>query len=124
MTRQLSVVVHGLVGWAICGATVVVGRQLISMQATLWIHAAVAPVAFALLTEHHFRRFPASSAVRTALAMLAIVVGLDALLVAPVFERSYAMFTSVLGTWVPFALIFAASYCAGSVRRRAAAVQT
>ena len=48
-----------------------------------------------------------------ALTMLAVVVGLDALLVAPFLEHSYAMFGSVLGTWVPFASIFAASYLVG-----------
>ncbi len=118
MTRAPSVVVHALVGWAICGATIGVGRQLVSMTATLWIHAVVAPIAFALLTSDHFRRFPASSVPMTALANLATVVGLDAFLVAPVFEKSYAMFGSLLGTWVPFASIFAASYGVGSVHHR------
>ncbi len=117
MSGQVSVVIHALVGWAICGATVAVGRQVVSMQATLWIHAVVAPAAFALLTRHHFKRFPSSSAAKTALAMVAIVVGLDAGLVAPAIERSYAMFGSVLGTWVPFASILIASYGVGRVSR-------
>jgi hypothetical protein len=38
---------------------------------------------------------------------------LDALVVAPLFERSYAMFRSVIGTWLPFVVIFAASWAAG-----------
>ncbi len=83
------------------------------MQTTLWVHAFVAPIAFGLLTAHHFRRFPAASPVTTALAMVGLVVALDALLVAPVLERSWAMFRSILGTWVPFASIGAASYLAG-----------
>jgi hypothetical protein len=33
--------------------------------------------------------------------------------VAPIFERSYAMFRSLNGTWVPFASIFLASLAAG-----------
>ena len=113
MSKNRSVLVHGVVGWAVCGATVAVGRQLVSMEVTLLIHAAVAPLAFGLLTWHHFKRFPGSSARGTALAMVGIVIALDALLVAPVIERSYAMFRSVIGTWVPFALIAAASYLAG-----------
>ncbi len=117
VNNRFSVVVHALVGWVVCGATIGVGRQLVSMQATLIIHAVVAPVVFALLTWHYFTRFPESSPARTALAMLAIVVGLDALLVAPVFERSYAMFASILGTWVPFASIFTVSYLVGRTRR-------
>ena len=124
MNRHASLVVHGLIGWAICGATIAIGRQVVSMQATLWIHAAVAPVAFALLTAHHFSRFPSSSPARTALVMLAVVVGLDAGLVAPVVERSYAMFRSVLGTWVPFASIVLASYWTGRGSRQASQVET
>jgi hypothetical protein len=46
-------------------------------------------------------------------AFLVVVVALDLFLVAPVFERSYAMFASVLGTWLPFPLIFAAAYMVG-----------
>jgi hypothetical protein len=35
--------------------------------------------------------------------------------VAPLFEHSYAMFRSALGTWIPFAAIFLASWAAGVV---------
>ena len=110
MTKHASLVGHAVVGWAICGATIGIGRQLISMQATLWVHAAVAPLAFGLLTSHFIRTHPSSSPLATAIVMLGVVVGFDALVVAPFFERSYAMFSSVLGTWIPFLLIFAASY--------------
>jgi hypothetical protein len=33
--------------------------------------------------------------------------------VAPVFERSYAMFRSVRGTWLPFGLIFLVTWIVG-----------
>lgn len=110
MNRWTSVLLHGLVGWAICGATVGTGRQLLPMDVTLIIHAVVAPVAFGLLTWRHMRRFPDSSPWGVALGMTGLVVGLDAAVVAPLFEKSYEMFRSILGTWIPFALIFAASY--------------
>ena len=32
LTKQISVVIHGVVGWAICGATIGVGREVISME--------------------------------------------------------------------------------------------
>ncbi len=80
------------------------------MGLTLTIHAIVAPAAFGILTWRHTKAHPNTSAGSLALAMLGIVVGLDALLVAPFLERSYAMFRSVLGTWLPFALIFASTY--------------
>lgn len=112
MNRQTSLVIHGLIGWAICGATIGIGRQLLPMNVTLIVHALVAPVAFGLLTWNHTRRFPESSARIIALSMVGMVIGLDAGLVAPVFERSYKMFRSVLGTWIPFTLILGASYLA------------
>ena len=120
MPRRRSVIGHALAGWLVCGATVGVGRQILSLHATLIVHATVAPLAFGLLAWHHFTRYPDSLPVVTGLAMLSIVVGLDALLVAPVFERSYAMFGSVLGTWFPFLLIFVATYLVGRTARRRA----
>ncbi len=42
-----------------------------------------------------------------------LVITLDAVVVAPIFERSYAMFRSLVGTWLPFALILVASLAAG-----------
>ena len=44
--------------------------------------------------------------------MAGIIIALDALVVAPLFERSFAMFRSVIGTWLPFATIFLASWAA------------
>jgi len=110
MNRQTSLVVHGLVGWAICGAAMGIGRQLFPMNVALSLHALVAPMAFGLLTWDHARRFPGSSARGIAFSMVGVVIVLDAGLVAPVFERSYEMFRSILGTWIPFALIWGASY--------------
>jgi hypothetical protein len=46
-------------------------------------------------------------------AITGFVIALDALVVAPLIERSYAMFRSFIGTWLPFAAIFLASWAAG-----------
>ncbi len=42
-----------------------------------------------------------------------VVILLDFFVVATFIERSYAMFATPPGTWIPFALIFAATYLAG-----------
>jgi hypothetical protein len=47
------------------------------------------------------------------MVLTGIVVILDAVVVAPIIERSYAMFRSFIGTWMPFAAIFLASWTAG-----------
>jgi hypothetical protein len=116
--RRAVLILHALVGWAVCGVTIGVGRQTVALDTALLIHAAVAPLVFGVLSWLFFRWFPASSALGVALTMLGVVMGLDALLVAPLLERSYAMFESILGTWLPFASIFVASYLAGRVRQR------
>jgi hypothetical protein len=101
VTKNAALVGHAVVGWAVCGGTIAVGRQILSMATTLLVHAIVAPLVFALLSMHFFRRYPAASPLRTSLGFVGIVVALDAFVVAPLIERSYAMFTSPLGTWIP-----------------------
>lgn len=49
----------------------------------------------------------------TAAAFTGFVVAVDFLLVALVILRSLDMFASPLGTWIPFALIFAATWLTG-----------
>jgi hypothetical protein len=115
MKRRVILTVHGILGWALCGATIGMGRQFMSLDATLLVHAVVAPAAFGLLSWHYFTRFPGASPAATSLAFLGIVIGLDGLVVAPFIEHSYAMFRSVLGTWVPFASILIASYVTGRI---------
>ena len=58
---------------------------------------------------------PEFDPVLRAAAITIVVMLLDALVVAPLFERSYAMFRSVIGTWLPFFAIFAAAWFAGVV---------
>jgi hypothetical protein len=107
------IVAHAIVGWAFCGAIMAIGPQIFSMQTTLVIHAIGGPLGFALLSFFYFKKFGFTTPMQTAIVFLAIVIGLDFFLVAMVFEKSFAMFASVLGTWIPFALIFAATYFTG-----------
>jgi hypothetical protein len=109
------IVAHAIVGWALCGAIIAIGRQIFSMRTTLVIHAIGAPLGFALLSFFYFKKFGFTTPMQTALVFLAIVIGLDIFLVAMVFVKSFAMFASVLGTWIPFALIFAATYVTGRI---------
>jgi hypothetical protein len=90
-----------------------VGRQFLSIHTTLVLHVIGAPVGFALISFFYHRRYGFTSRMQTATAFLGVVVFLDFFLVAPVFEKNYAMISSVLGTWIPFALIFAATYLTG-----------
>jgi hypothetical protein len=113
LSGVVAMLLHALAGWAYCGMLIGVGRRLLSLDATLVVHAIGAPIGFALLSLLYFKRFAWTTPLQTAVAFLTVVVAMDVLLVAPVFEGSYAMFASPLGTWIPFALIFAATYLTG-----------
>ena len=121
MNPKASLVCHAVAGWALCGATVAVGRQLVSLRTTLRVHAVVAPVVFGLLTRRYARNVPGAAPAATAVALTGIVVALDAVVVAPLVERSFAMFRSAIGTWVPFGSILAASYLVGRTTSRRSA---
>ena len=44
------VVAHALVGWAWCGALIAIGQRLLSLHATLIVHAIGAPLGFVLVS--------------------------------------------------------------------------
>ncbi len=99
----------GLATWAACGLTMMVGRAALGLEAALVIHLAAAPVisvAATVLCWRH-RRHPGPLA--TAALMAGVPAALDALVVAPFLEASFAMFASPVGTWIPLSLIFLAS---------------
>src|SRR5271157_1109634 len=94
------------------------GRPALGLETTLRIHAIAAPVFAALVSLVYFARFPAVTPLVAAAFVTAFIVILDAALVAPVFEKSYAMFSSILGTWLPFLSIFVATYLTGTLMLR------
>jgi hypothetical protein len=100
--------------WLACGLTMAFGRSAFGLETALRIHAIAAPVFAALVSLVYFRRFHAVTPLVAAAFVTAFIVVLDAGLVAPVFEKSYAMFSSILGTWLPFLSIFVATYLTGS----------
>ena len=104
---------HATVAWASCAALIVIGQQLTSMDRTLIIHAAGSPLAFALIARFYFRRFAFTTALKTAVLFLLVVVSLDVIVVALLIEGSFAMFKSPLGTWLPLSLSFLAVYATG-----------
>jgi len=106
MRRTLLLLVFALVGWALCGATIGVGRQLLPMEQVLVVHAIAAPLIFGVLAYFHARHFASLRPLPTGVVCLGVVVLMDAGLVAPFLENSFAMFRSPIGTWIPFALIF------------------
>lgn len=101
--------------WATCALSIVAARAAFGLQIALWVHLIVAPLASAAGTLLYRNRPARLAAVPTAVLFVLVAVATDALLVAPFFERSFAMFHSVVGTWIPFASIFAGSLAASAL---------
>lgn len=113
---QLGIfLIHGVVGWGLCGA--VMGFLLArttEQRAVAW-HAVAAPIIFAVITFVYFTYFGYTGPLVTALVFVGVVITLDVLIVALLIQRDFAMFGSILGTWLPFGLIFLATLSVGSL---------
>lgn len=117
MRARVILIAHALVGWALCFATIGIGMRLASVETALIVHAIGAPIYFAGVSRVYFTRFAFTTPIQTAALFTAIVMGLDFFLVALVILRSLDMFASPLGTWIPFALIFGATWLTGAATR-------
>lgn len=84
-----------------------------TLSRALVIHAIAAPLIFGVVTMVHFRASRDGSPVSTAFIFTAVVILMDVCVVALMIERSFRMFASLLGTWIPFALIFLSSWTTG-----------
>jgi len=111
--KIVTILVFAFIGWALCGAIMGIGRKVTSLENTLIIHAIASPIIFAVLSFVYFVRFHYTTPLETALAFLAFVVFMDLFLIAPFVEKSFVMFTSLLGTWIPFALILLSTFLTG-----------
>ena len=116
--KIIIVIIHAFVVWALCGATIAVGRSITTMGTILIIHAIVAPIFAFIVSLFYYKKFNYTTPIWTAIIFLLVVIAMDAGLVAPVFEKSYDMFRSILGTWIPFTLIFLSTYLTGLIIRR------
>ena len=109
------ILLHAFIGWALCAATMGIGIGITSQQTTLWIHAVAAPLYFFAVSRIYFKRFHYSRPFPTALIFTAFVIVVDFFVVALLILKSLAMFASLLGTWIPFALIFGSTYSTGAI---------
>lgn len=112
------ILAHALVGWALCFATIGVSMAVTTVNNALIIHAIGAPIFFSVVSFIYFRKFGYTTPLQTAFIFISLVIGLDFVLVGLVINRSLEMFTSLLGTWIPFALIFFSTYVTGLIIRR------
>ncbi|MBA4312716.1 MAG: hypothetical protein C0417_08810 [Chlorobiaceae bacterium] len=115
-TKQLvPILIHASVGWVFCAATIGIGMATTSIKNTLIIHVIGAPVFFIAVSIAYFTKYRYGTPLFIAILFIAFVVTVDFFLVALVINRSLEMFTNLLGTWIPFVLIFASTYFTGII---------
>jgi len=117
--KVTTILVHAFVGWALCAATMGIGMATMSIENALIVHAIGAPIFFTILSLVYFNKFNYTTPLQTALIFVSFVIVVDFFVVALLVNRSLEMFASLLGTWIPFALIFTSTYVTGmlTVRR-------
>jgi hypothetical protein len=113
INKILIILTHAFVGWALCFATMGIGMAITSLQDALIAHAIGAPIIFTVVSLVYFRKFNFTAPLQTALIFIAFVIGMDLFIVAMLINKSIEMFTSLLGTWIPFGLIFASTFLTG-----------
>ena len=115
-TKQLIITfLLGLLGWALCGAVMFIGMALTDIKTALIVHLIGAPIIFSAISWFYFKYFNFTTPALTALIFIGMVIFLDFFLVALIINKSLEMFQSPLGTWIPFAFIFLATYLTGIV---------
>ena len=87
--------------------------QTMKLQNALIVHAIAAPVVFGLISLISFKRPDYTTPIHTALIFTSFVILMDFFVVALLIEKCFEMFTSPIGTWIPFASIFLSTYTVG-----------
>ncbi len=111
--KLLVVLIYAFMGWTVCGVVMFIGTAVTSEFIALIISALAAPIIFAVVSSYYFKKYDLTTPLETAALFVVFVVLLDFVVVALLINKSLAMFGNVLGTWIPFALIFISTYYTG-----------
>jgi hypothetical protein len=111
--KFLVVLIYAFMGWTLCGVVMFIGTAVTTEFIALIIHAVAAPIIFAVVSSFYFKKYDLTTPLETAALFVAFVVLLDFVVVALLINKSLAMFGNVLGTWIPFVLIFISTYYTG-----------
>lgn len=113
MKKGVIILIHAFIGWAICGAIMGVGMTVTTLSTTLILHAIFGPIGFMILSIIYFTKFNYTKPLPTAIIFIAFVIFMDVFIVAWLIQKNFAMFKDILGTWLPFTLIFIVTYVTG-----------
>lgn len=107
--------IHAFIGWASCAAAMGISMATTTVENALIIHASAAPVIYTLVSLSYFNTFNFTKPLQTGLIFVGFVILMDFFVIAMLVLKSFEMFYSPLGTWIPFAFIFLTTFIAGSL---------
>ncbi|HSF80855.1 MAG TPA: hypothetical protein VLA49_06455 [Anaerolineales bacterium] len=104
-----------LIAQMLCWAIMIVGQMVTSLENTLIAHAIGAPIIAVVVSLIYYKKFNYTTPLQTAIVFASVVIAMDVFVVALLIEKSFEMFTSPIGTWIPISSIFLATYVTGLV---------
>lgn len=105
---------HAFLTWSLSGLILGLGQLFIPLKLLVVFNLILIPTIAGLLARRFHQNFPGIQPVNAAYWFTGIIIFLNVALTAPVFEKSFSMFTSIIASWLPFALIFGAVLWAGN----------
>ena len=111
--KYALVLVFALIAHMLCWAIMVVGQMVTTIENTLIAHAIGAPIIAIIVSSIYYVKFNYTTPLQTALVFASVVIAMDFFIVALLIEKSFEMFTSPIGTWIPISSIFLATYLTG-----------
>jgi len=115
--KIIIICLHAFIGWILCAATMGIGMSLWPLNTALLVHMFAAPAFFSAISLVYFTKFNYTAPLQTAAIFTGFVMVVDFFIVALLINQSLDMFTSLIGTWVPFSLIFLSTYLTGIILR-------
>ncbi len=104
----------GFIGQIGCWGLMVGGQAVTTLDNALIIHAIGAPIVFALVSFVYFKKLNYTNPAITAITFVTVVVLMDFFIVSLLINQNFDMFQSLIGTWIPFVLIFTSTYLTGT----------
>jgi len=118
MKKPAVILLHAFIGWAFCAAIMGIGMSVTTMKTTLIIHLIGGPLGFILLSVIYFKFYHYTTPLMTGLIFTIFIIAMDFFIVAMLIMKNYDMFRSAIGTWIPFTLIFLATFFTGKIMIR------
>jgi len=111
--KFIILLAFALLAQMLCWAIMVIGQMVTSIENTLIAHAIGAPIIAIVVSSTYYLKFNYTTPMQTAIVFVSVVIAMDVFVVALLIEKSFEMFTSPIGTWLPISSIFLATYLTG-----------